>query len=252
MHDTFAITIIFIALATMIGAFIRRRRRDKCLKDFSGDMVTLEKNPSIMIKGNLNVEHSALEFVYSRKSKDQNGNEQASYILYKQEYPTIQSLLRYHDELSEQGKIQREKELKKTYHPAFFSRLKRKIQNIFKTIRDSIMEVMNLLISRAQKNTGAGAVLSSQDKYVSQIKKDLIGAAGTSYEPLLEKYIGHKVVIEMIKGEQECLFWGVLKEYTANFIEIMDVDYQAVDEQISRKTDMVVPRNIALVRYLGE
>jgi len=38
-----AITIIFIVLATGVGAFIRRRSRDKCLKDFGRNMVTLEE-----------------------------------------------------------------------------------------------------------------------------------------------------------------------------------------------------------------
>jgi len=31
-----AITIIFIVLATGVGVFIRRRSRDKCLRDFEG------------------------------------------------------------------------------------------------------------------------------------------------------------------------------------------------------------------------
>ena len=38
----FLISLVFIVLATMVGAFIRRRSRDKCLKDFSGNQVTLE------------------------------------------------------------------------------------------------------------------------------------------------------------------------------------------------------------------
>jgi hypothetical protein len=34
-----AITIIFIVLATGVGAFIRRRSRDKCLRDFEQNRV---------------------------------------------------------------------------------------------------------------------------------------------------------------------------------------------------------------------
>ena len=87
------------------------------------------------------------------------------------------------------------------------------------------MEVVNMLISQAKKATPAGTVLSSQDKYVSQMKQELMGSVGTSFEPLLEKYIGHKVVLELIKGDKILEYCGVLKEYTAEFIEIMDVDY---------------------------
>ena len=41
-----AITIVFIILATAVGAFVRKRSRDKCLRDFERNMVTLEeRNP---------------------------------------------------------------------------------------------------------------------------------------------------------------------------------------------------------------
>ncbi|MHC4791211.1 MAG: hypothetical protein ACYS8Y_07210, partial [Planctomycetota bacterium] len=167
MPDTFAITIIFIVLATVVAAFIRRRRRDKCLKDFADCMVTLEKTDGKIIFGSLNVENTGLEFVYPTSHKDKQGHDETSFILYKYEYPNIAALFRFHDELSEANKKQREKELKKTYHPGLLRRLNRKIQNLFKTVRDSVMEILNMLISQAKRATPAGSVLTSQDKYVS-------------------------------------------------------------------------------------
>jgi hypothetical protein len=154
--------------------------------------------------------------------------------------------------LSDQNKQAREKELKRTYHPGFWRRLKRRILNIFRTIRDSIVEIVNLLISQAKKATPAGKVLSSQDKYVSQMKQELMASAGTSFEPLLERYIGHKVVLEMIKGDKIFEYCGVLKEYTAEFIEIMDVNYAADLSQPTRTADLVIPRKHGLVRHLAE
>ncbi|MHC4417943.1 MAG: hypothetical protein ACYSU6_05080 [Planctomycetota bacterium] len=53
-----AITIIFIVLATGVGAFIRRRTRDRCLKDFRGNMVTLEETSGKAVWGRLNVENN--------------------------------------------------------------------------------------------------------------------------------------------------------------------------------------------------
>ena len=38
-----AITILFIIFAAGVGAFIRKRSRDKCLRDFEKNMVTLEQ-----------------------------------------------------------------------------------------------------------------------------------------------------------------------------------------------------------------
>jgi len=247
-----AITILFIIFAAGVGAFVRKRSRDKCLRDFERNMVTLEQKSGKTIWGKLRVENTGLEFIYSEKHKDEEGHEETSYILYKYEYPEILAVVRFHDMLSEQNKKAREKELKRTYHPGFWRRLKRRIFNIFRTIRDSIVEIVNLLISQAKKATPAGKMLTSQDKYVSQMKAELMTSTGTSFEPLLERYIGHKVVLEMMKGDKILEYCGVLKEYTAEFIEIMDVNYASNLGQPTRTADLVVPRKHGLVRHLAE
>jgi hypothetical protein len=251
MPDTFAITIVFIILSTVVAAFIRRKSRDKCLKDFSHDLVTLEDTTGKLIWGKLRVENTGLELIYPTR-QDKNGYDEMSYILYKYEYSNIQALIRFQNELSEGGKKEREKELKRTYHPKFLRRLKRKIQNVFKTVKDSVMEVVNLLISQAKRTTPAGAMLTSQDKYISQIKQELTGSMGTSFEPLLERYIGNRVVIELIKGEKIFKYTGVLKDYTAEFIEVMDVDYRVKEDKPVRMADIVVLRKYGIIRHLGE
>ncbi|HUT47123.1 MAG TPA: hypothetical protein VMX36_12630 [Sedimentisphaerales bacterium] len=247
-----AITILFIIFAAGVGAFVRKRSRDKCLRDFEQNMVTLEQKSGKTIWGKLRVENTGLEFVYPEKHKDEEGHDETSYILYKYEYPDISAVIRFHDELSEENKRAREKELKRTYHPGTWCRLKRRILNVFRTVRDSVVEIINLLISQAKKATPAGKVLSSQDKYVSQMKQELMASAGTSFEPLLERYIGHKVVLELAKGDKIFEYCGVLKEYTAEFIEIMDVNYAAKLGLPARTADLVVPRKYGLIRHLAE
>ena len=252
MPDTFTITIIFIFLSTVVAAFIRRKNRDKCLNDFLNDLVTLEETTGKIIWGKLRVENTGLELIYPTNHKHKNGHDETSYILYKYEYPNIQALLRYHDELTEDAKGERAKELERTYHPKSLRKLKRKILNVFKTIKDSVTEVVNLLISQAKKVTPAGAVLTSQDKHVSQMQKELMSSVGTSFEPLLERYIGHRVILEFIKVEKIFKYSGVLKDYTADFIEIMDIDYIVKKGQPARKADLVVPRKYGVIRHLGE
>lgn len=252
MDNSFAITIAFIAAATLVAAFIRRITKDKCLRDFRASCVNLLHTDGKKIWGRLRIENTGLELIYQQKQKDAEGHEEASYILYKCEYPKIQFLIRFLDELSDQNKKLRQKKLAKTHHPRFPARAKRKTANIFRTIRDSIAEVVNLFISRVKKTASVGATISSQDKYVTQMKQQLIGSVGTSYEPLLEPYIGHKVVLEMIKNDKITEYSGVLKDYTADFIEIMDVDYKDENSNQPRKADMVVPRQYGLIRHLGE
>ena len=252
MPDTFAITIVSIIIFTVVGAFIRGRIRDKCLKDFSEDLVTLEETTGKIIWGKLNVENTGLELIYPTKHKDKKGHIETSYILYKHEYPNLQALIRYHDELDEQRKKEREEELKRAYHPPALRRLKRRIQNFFKTARDSVMEVMNLLIGQAKRTAPGGAILTSQDKYISQTKQELMGSIKTSFEPLLERHIGKRVVLELTKGGKIFEYPGVLKDYTTEFIGVMDVEYRIKEDQPARKADLVIPRKHGLIRHLGE
>lgn len=246
------ITIGFIVLATTVAAFARRHRRDKCLRDFEQNRVTLEDTSGRTISGTLRVENTGLEFRYPQDRQNADGHDEASYLLYKFEYPRIAAVIRFHDELGETDRRQREAELKRTYRPGLRRRLTRKILNVFRTLRDSVVEVVNLLIAQVQKASPAGKVLTAQDKYVTQMKQELVGSVGTAFEPLLEPYIGHKVVLEMIKGDTILEYRGVLKEYTAEFVEVMDVDYRLTADLPARRADLVVPRQLGIVRHLGE
>lgn len=96
------ITIIFIVLATFVGALLKRRSKDRCLNDFSSYLITLEKTGEKTIWGKLRVENTGLELVYEDLHKDSDGHNEASYILYKQEYSNIQALIRFHDEFEQQ------------------------------------------------------------------------------------------------------------------------------------------------------
>ena len=249
--DTFTITVIFIAASTMLAAFIRRRQRDKCLRDFEGELVTLEDVSGKLIWGRLEVENTGIEMVYTEIHEDSDGHNEKSFLMYKNEFDQIQAFARFHDDLSDTEKKKRLKQLKRTYHPGILRRSKRKIINSFKTIRDSIIEVVNLIVARAQTATPAGDVIKSQDKYVNKMKSEMFGAVGTSYEPLLEKHIGNRMVLEILKGENVVEYSGVLKDYTSTFIEIMDVQYDAGGNP-KRIADIVVPRKLGIVRHMGE
>ncbi len=252
MPDTFAITIIFIVISTIVAAFIRGRNKDRCLRSFSGDLVTLEKLGGKIIWGKLRVENTGLELLYKTRYQDKSGHDELSYILYKNEYSRIQAIIRYHDKLDEQAKSERDKDLNDTYHPTGSKRFLRKTRNFFNTVRDSVLEVVNLLIGQAKKTSGAGVILTAQDKHISQMKQELVGAVGTSFEPLLERHIGKKVVLELSKGDKIIEYPCILKDYTAEFMEVMDVDYSTQEDKPARKADLVILRKYGIIRHLGE
>ncbi|MFC2091692.1 hypothetical protein ACFLTD_02885 [Elusimicrobiota bacterium] len=252
MPDTFALTVFSLIVFTIVAAFIRGRTRDKCLNSFSGFLINLEQTSGKNIWGKLSVENGGVELVYKTPHIDTDGHHEMSYILYKNEYSLIQTFIRYHDEMDEKQKFEREKELKRTYHPSLLRRSVRKTQNFFKTVKDSLTDAVNLIIGKVKKNTAVGGVLSSQDKYASQIKQELFGSMNNSFEPLLEKHIGNKVIIEIKKADNIIEYLCILKDYTAEFIEVMDVDYIRQDTQHPKKADLVIPRSMARIRHLGE
>ncbi len=248
MPDTFLITLVFIALCTIIGAFVKGRSKDRCLVDFKNSPVTLELKDGKSVWGRLDVEHTGIELMYDSDYLDEKeGHYEKSYILYKNEFPNIELIVRYQDKLSKEEKANREKMLKEYYKPKVGHRIKRKLKNFFSVVRDALVEVFNLFMGRIRTATPAGAVLSGQDKYVSQIQKQLIPGAGTAFEPMLEKYIGKKVVIKMLRKEKAVEYPGILKDYTTGFIEILDVEYK--DKQLA---DIIASRQLALVRHLGK
>lgn len=251
MPDTFLITLVFIALCTIIGAFVKGRSKDRCLMDFKDLPVSLELKDGKSIWGRLNVEHTGIELMYDSDYLDEkDGHYERSYILYKNEFPNIELVIRYQDKLNQEEKTHREKALKRYYKPKVMHRIKRKLRNFFCVVRDALVEVFNLFMGRIRTATPAGAVLSGQDKYVSQIQQQLIPAANTSFEPLLEKYIGKKVVIKMMRKDKAVEYSGILKDYSTDFIEILDVEYKQQDS--TRRADIIASRQLALVRHLGK
>ncbi len=218
----------------------------------SDDQVTLEQTDGKNIWGRLRVEITGIELVYTSSHKDQGGHVETSYILYKHEFPNMQAIVRFVDELDEKGKKKRGKELRTAHDPSAFRRLRRRTANLFNTLRDSVMDGVNLVVGRAKKSAGMGAALTKEDKYVSQLKTELFTSTGTAFEPLLEHHIGKRVVIEMVRNDEVIEYAGFLKDYTADYLSIMDVGYSGANAEPPRKADLVIPRLVSVVRHLAE
>ena len=131
-------------------------------------------------------------------------------------------------------------------------RLRRKIRNFVNTFRNSVIEIVNLFVGQVKKTGPGGRILAGQDKHVSQLQQELGPASGTAYEPLLEPHIGKKVVLEILEDKKIIEYPCILKEYTAEFIEVMDTNYRIKEDEPVRKADLIVPRKYGIIRHLGE
>ena len=247
LSNALLLSIIFIIGSTIVGTFLGGRSRDRCLTSFCGFMVTLLEKGGKRVWGHLAIEASGLELLYSEAQRDQ-GHIETSYILFKEEFNSIYLFLRFHSELSKANKRKRIREVKRAYHPWPPRLLARKARNIANTCKDAILEVLGVAMTRAKS---ANPVLASQEKYVKKVGKDVVDYLGRSHDPLLEKHIGKRVVLEIttVDGEvQE--YVGIFKEYSRQFLQVMDVSYPDGDQ--TRLCDIIVPRAHASIRHGAE
>lgn len=217
------ITIGVIFFLSLTAAYLRSKARDRCLKAWEGFHVTLERTSGKLVWGVLYVAPTGMELSYMDSVQDERHIE-SSYLLYASEYGDIQALYRYVEQLSERSKQRREHDLVQSFHPGLGRRFRRSAQNFLGTATDSLNEVFGLVLGRVQK-TGGRYLAADGTSTIKSLSGKVLGQVGTIYDPLLERYIGLRVVIEILEGNEVHEHVGVLKNYSQDFIEVLDVRY---------------------------
>lgn len=242
---TFVITLIFILGSVLVSLFISGRSKDRCLKDFHEQPVVLKLSGEQELEGNLLVESSGMELIFNKDYAAKHNKK--SYLLYKEEYPKIIRVLRRYNLLNTVQRRTRDAYIKTGYYHRLRRSTLRKFRNLFNTFRDSFIDALNLFIGQATRGRAVPQVLSGQDRYIGKMKEEVVGSLGRAYDPLLERCIGHRVTVVEKSGDESNAYAGVLKEYTPNFLEILNTDVET-----SGKADMIFPRATATVRYVVE
>ncbi len=248
-ENTFLITILFIVISTLIIAFIKRVHIDSSLKEFNDDFVHLFMHDKTESSGKLDIANTGMELLYQITDAEQNTDEM-SYIIYKAEYKNIAFIARYAKDMNARNRAQRAKAMKKAYHPNFLRRMGRGFNNFFRTIKDALMDIFAQLSGKLTSMSGDNSTVSQSSAYTKKINQELVGTMDSSYNPILEKYIGNVVVIEVKYGDTFIKMTGVLKDYTSKYYELWDVDLSidATDE----RCDVLLPTATCNVRHVGE
>ena len=220
---SFFISIGLIFLLALVGAYLRSMVRDRCLKSWDGFHITVERADGKVIWGVMRLEPTGMEFSYLDTIQDEKHIE-STFLIYNSEYKNIQAIYRYADKLSEWGKKQRAGISQQSFHPGPLRRLGRKVRNFMSTATDSLNEVMGVVLGRVQKS-GSRYLTGESTAALGKLGGQVIGHAGSMYDPLLEHYVGRRVVIELAEGDEIHEHVGILKNYSADFIEILEVQY---------------------------
>jgi hypothetical protein len=220
---TLLATVGLIFAATLVGAYVRSRRRDICLKSFEGFHVTLERTDNKIIWGVLELESTGLELHY-RNSIQDDSHVESSYVLYGSEYGDVQAVYRYVDDLSDEDRRRRQKDLDRSFHPGPILLLLRNIQHFFELANESMSEVFGLIVGRLRKP--AGRYITEQgEEHLKRFGTTIFGSGGGDYDPLLERFVGRKVVVDVIESEEVHEHIGIFKDYSPDFITLLDVQF---------------------------
>lgn len=220
--DGTLLTILALLVFATVLALIQARRRDRCLKSLDGFHVTLAEKDGDLTWGRVEPYASGLEITYAAPVAARAGHVERSFLFYKDQYETMDALYRYPEGLSEEEKKRRAEIIHRTAHPGFGRRLWRKVRNWVSMVRDALVQSAGMLIGMTKTKMPGAAVLSGQEQQLKSLSGEVIGHAGNAFDPLLEKHLFRQVVLEVTLDGQTRSYCGWLKDYTSQFIEVVD------------------------------
>ncbi|MEM1041877.1 MAG: hypothetical protein AAGI91_04535 [Bacteroidota bacterium] len=222
MDPTLIAILLVLAVATVVGV-LQARRRDKCLRHFDGYRITLGEAGGDLAWGDLDTYATGLEIRYVAPVHTDQGHLEQSFLIYKDQYPSIHAIYRYPLGLPPEQRARRADDLRQTVRPSVWRRLGRTLRNWFSMVRDSVVQALSLVIGMAKSRTPGGAVLAGQEEGLKSLSHEIIGYTGNAFDPLLERHLSQRVVVEVSRDGQRRSYCGWLKDYSASFIEILDV-----------------------------
>ena len=243
--DSFLLSIIIISATGVIGAFIKGKHKDRCFKYFQGLNSHILRLDNKDIWGIFNIESNAIEVQFTEtqpKEMNKLTFNKTNFILYKSEFESITMLIHFVDTENNVEIEKREEELKKLLKPNIFKRFGRKVVIFFNVVKDALLEVAGSVMTKSKFSEG------NKEKLMGTFKDNsLNNYSGENHQPIWENYIGKHVVLEQIIDDKKQEYIGVLKEYSAKYILLFNVDYTA--EGKTKIADIIFPRRNATIRH---
>lgn len=258
MDKTLWIPLAVLFITALVTALVKRYSRDSCLKVFDDCFVFIRMKTGKWIWGTLQVYSNALELQYTSKAPFRD-HFKKSYILYEQNLENIDRILR---PSPAEGTIEQKqwcREIRKLQNPSFYRRAKRKLRNLINLLRDAFAQAFIMIFGALKKGRTLSKVNIGDDR-VGEVGRSLVNVVPNAYEPILEKYLGHSVVVETISADKVTEQLGVLQEYSARYVLIRGAE--ALPElppgisdfsKMDRDTfDVIFPRQTNSVRHRAE
>jgi len=241
LDNVFWATLLLIFAVAIVGAFVGRRRRDRCLRLLDDYRVTCLREAAPAAWGDLRVTGQGLELIFDSPTRASRGMPKASEMIYQEEIENLVAIARSVHALSPHERERRLVQVRRTTRPGAIRRARRSLQNAFNTLRDAVVQAMSLAVGRFGAGALGGAIRSRQAD-VSNLGRQVVGLVANAYEPLLERHIGRPVVLELAcPGVGTVEFSGFLAEYSDKFIALFSPEQEAI-ERIELQIGQAVER----------
>jgi hypothetical protein len=256
--DTFAfwLPLILLFVSALTGTALKRRARDHCLKKFQESKVILPKGEGTWERGILRVFAQGIELTYGKVRSEVLGAIE-SLVLHPAEVDRVAYFIRPAPAPDTRAGVEWERELARIRTPSFFDRIIRANLNFYNMLRDAFGQASQAILGAISKDSSMGKVRNA-DKHASEVGSGLTGLVPNAWEPILEKYRGHQVVVERKTKDGTVKEAGVLEDYSAKYLLVREVivrDKQLLDylEEIGAakdaKNDFLYARSISVVRH---
>ena len=252
MDNVVLLSILFVFLSAFVSNIVRNRNKDRVLKELHGFHTTIEMQDGKRTRGLVRIFTNGMELKFTATHPNQGQEKGYSYILYSDDLDNVQTIYRYHSELSLKNQKKRQKDVNKTANPSLLRRFSRFFRNFMNNFRDAFNESMSLFLSRMKGMQGA-AVLSSQDKYLQRMGTTALSMVGNAFDQILEHHINKRVVVEVKNGDGFRHFSGFLKEYSPSWLSVLDCHVTSTHcFTLSDIEHIEMQRDIDITVYLSE
>lgn len=245
----FWLPLLLLFIAATVTAIVSRRKQDRCLRFFRHKPVIVMLDSGKKIWGKLTPYPQQMELLFA--PSEIGSEEKASYVLYEPEINSINRIVQPQPPKESEAYRKWEKEVARVASPSLFKRLRRWSWNIMNTLRDAVSQSIGMILGTLKSKTAMGKVIGA-DKRAGEISNTLLGTVPNAYEPILEKYLSKRVVVEMVEEGEVIEYVGLLQEYSEKFLLLRNVSY-TVDTDTGTvqpdHSDLIFPRKKTLVRH---
>lgn len=233
LDDLFWMTLLLIFLAPLFGAFFASIRKDRCLKSMDGYHMTYLDGAGRPCWGDLELSSHGFEIVFDETVVNGRGLEKASMLVPIGEGLSSIGFFRTPHVLNPEEKSLRDLQIRRTFQPGFWRRFTRRCRNVGNIIRDALVKSLTLAVGAVGSRHRVAEAITKQKGEVTDLGNTLASVFSNAYEPLLERHIGQRVVVEMQGigdgASQPLEYPGYLMDYTKDFIAIFQTHDQIME-----------------------